>query len=273
NIFRDFLNGSTDKRILLEYDIELSVNDFRSAMAEKTIWDFYRGYGPIENPSGVLSQTHRNAWLACMGQAFGGKTFSPEQRLFNLDWIENRIINYNIQCSIAVNFKERDNVYRLMEYMICGKHQTAHLWNTTPAEVLNSYAVDGGANDTHGWYRASIEMLRDERFTDAKSSSHPVLIQADPYIEVPEGGGLKPTRVKGVIDLTRYYEISRKLGCFPGQKSKQGDQWLGFEGSDPQKANRNESHGIEWVGVVFENHGPFRVQIKINKLNVRVVPG
>lgn len=45
---------------------------------------------------------------------------------------------------------------------------------------------------------------------------------------------------------------------------------MGFEGNDPGLANPDERHGIEWAGFIFENHGPFKVKTKINKLNIRI---
>ena len=267
-ILYDSLSYTNQQKILLEYDIELSVEDFVQELKERTVWGFYGGYGSILEPDGLLSQTHRNILEAAAGKSFGGQTWNEDLRPFNLDWLETRIINASIQFGITVNFKERDDTYRLMEFVISAKDHERFNWDTTPAKVFNDHTIDGGGSYNSSFYRSSIELLRDERFTDGKNE--PVLVYGDPYLAVP-AAGLESKRFKGLIDITRFYQVSRKLECFTGQKGSRGDDsWVGFEGDDPKLANPDERHGIEWAGFIFENHGPFKVKTKVNKLNVRI---
>ncbi|MHB8969120.1 MAG: hypothetical protein ACYC3X_04125 [Pirellulaceae bacterium] len=125
-------------------------------------------------------------------------------------------------------------------------------------------------NCTIHTYRTSIDMLRDERFTGHDPALTPVLQEGDSLVVIPDGG-LPRKRVRGSLDLTRFYVLSRQQECFPGQKCQAGDAWVGFEGDDPQLSDPQERHGIEWIGFIFENHGPFRVQAAIHELNVREV--
>ena len=269
-ILHDSLSYVNQKKILMEYDIELSVEDFVQELKERTVWGFYGGYGPIQSPNGILSQTHRNILDGAAGKSFGGKPWDQDLRTFNLEWLESRIINASIQFGITVNFKQRDNTYRLMEFVISAKDHERHNWDLTPAKVFNDHTIDGGGNYDSSFYRSSIELLRDERFTDGRNE--PVLVNADPYFAVP-AAGMSSKRFKGVIDITRFYQISRKLKCFTGQKGSRGEHsWVGFEGDDLKLANPDERHGIEWAGFIFENHGPFKVKAKINKLSIKIEP-
>jgi hypothetical protein len=269
-VLQDFMAGKRDRYIILDYDVELAVEDFRAELGEYTVWDFYGQYDLNQEPRGIVSQTHRDTWDACHGKLFQGKQFTPAQKTLYLSWLEARLINVNVQCSLMVNFRQREGVFRLSEFMIAAKNQTARPWNLTPCPVVNCYAVDGGGAYNFAWYRTSIDMLRDERFTGNDPSLTPVLREGDSFVAIPDGG-LPRTRLRGSIDLTRFYALSRQMGCFPGQKCQAGDAWVGFEGDDPRLSDPEERHGIEWVGFIFENHGPFRVQATIHGLNVREI--
>ena len=262
-LLQDSLAGKTKRRVVLQYDIELEVADYREDLAEYSLSDYYRGYDLSQEPQGIISQTHRNTFEACQGKPFGDRQFSAAQRLLNASWLETRLLNLNLHCSISVNFRQREGVYRLSEFMLAGKSQSSRPWNVTPCRFFNAYAVDGGGGYDLAWYRTSIELLRDERFLQASPPQKPVLWEVSPYMEVPDGG-LPATRFQGQIDLTRYYALARQHECFPGQKCQAGDGWVGFEGDDPASADPHERHGIEWIGVLFESHRPFRVQATVH---------
>ena len=66
-----------------------------------------------------------------------------------------------------------------MEFVISGKDHERFHWDLTPAKVFNDHTIDGGGSYNSSFYRSSIELLRDERFTDGKNE--PVLVYADPY--------------------------------------------------------------------------------------------
>jgi hypothetical protein len=267
-IFKEYFEGKTNQRILLDYNIEFSVEDMRYEMNEFTIWDYYGGPKPFKEPEGIISQVHHNTFKACMGEAFKGATFTKPQQRSNLSWAEKRLINIGFQASIMVNFIEKEGCYRLAEFMLCGKGQQPHMWNYTKAEQLNSFGIDGGISGPMGWHRASVDMLSDERFTSV-APDKPVAIDCDKYIEIPDAG-LKKASVKGTIDLTNYYVISKKQGWFPGQSGKLDGEWVGFEGDDPRYFNPDEAHGIQWLGFVFENHAPFKVTFKIKTYTIRL---
>jgi hypothetical protein len=91
------------------------------------------------------------------------------------------------------------------------------------------------------------------------------LIKGGDYVEIPDGGMKK--RFEGIIDLTNYYVVSRQKQFFPGQRGFWVHKWVGFEGDDPQYRNPREEHGINWLGFIFENHGPFKVSVTIHRLN------
>ena len=269
-LFQQSLAGTPQRRIVLNYDIELEVDDYRAQTREYTLWDFYGGYDLTQPPQGIISQTHLHTYEACRGQAFDGRTFSAAQRLLNYSWMETRLLNCNLHCSLAVNFRNRDGIFRLSEFMVAGKSQSARPWNLTPCEFFNAYAVDGGGGYDFAWYRTSIELLRDERFRGAQEPCELTVWHGSRYVEIPDGG-LPPTRLQGEIDLTRYYALARRHECFPGQKHEIGTAWAGFSGGDPDRANPFEQHGVEWVGLLFENHGPFRIKVTLHELNVREV--
>ena len=183
------LPGREDRRrIVLQYDIELEVADFRADTLEYSLSDYYGGYDLSQEPQGIISQTHRNTYEACQGKEFGDRKFSAAQRLLNASWLETRLLNLNLHCSVSVNFRQRDGVYRLSEFMLAGKSQSARPWNLTPCRFFNAYAVDGGGGYELAWYRTSIELLRDERFLQADPSLGPVLLEGSPFREVPDGG-------------------------------------------------------------------------------------
>ena len=58
---------------------------------------------------------------------------------------------------------------------------------------------------------------------------------------------------------------------FPGQRGYAGGKWMGFEGDVPELRNPAERHGIEWLGAIYEVHGPFKVRVTVNRLNASVV--
>ena len=70
--------------------------------------------------------------------------------------------------------------------------------------------------------------------------------------------------------MTNYYAMARKYKFFPGQRGYCGKRWVGFEGDVAEFVNPAEQHGLYWLGFIIENHGPFRVSAKIQRLNAYI---
>lgn len=279
DVLADFNQGRRDRRIVLDYDIEIEVADERKAMGEWSIWDYY-GSQPLASPVGLLGQTHLNCLRYSTGEEAYGQQMPPAQKRNIQRWMEVRIENINIQMAIMVNFLERDGKYRLAEFMLAGKEQRpigflplekdgdGIVYSDEPN--LNRFFIDGGLGGPVGWWRAPISMLSDPVFTGEKAGDlTPIVLEGGQYEHISDGGMHK--RLKGRIDLTRFYALARQRRIFPGQRGYAGGKWYGFEGDVPEFRDPDERHGIEWLGAIYEVHGPFKVRVTVNRLDAQIV--
>ena len=111
--------------------------------------------------------------------------------------------------------------------------------------------------------RPTVEVFKEPQFTP----DEPILLDGGKHWTW-DGTGSSKKKFSGVIDVSAFYRQLCKLGCFPGQRGYWGDRWPGFEGDDPTYINPNEKHGIEWLEVLFENHGASGVDDNITKMNI-----
>ncbi len=276
-VFAEYHRGNREQRICLAYDIAIEVTDQRKALGEWSIWDYY-GRQPLSSPCGLLGQTHWNAFRYSTGEiAFGQEMPFPQRR--NLQrWMEVRMEDINIQIAIMVNFLERDGKYRLAEFMLASKNQRPIGFQPLAADgdgivysadpSLNRFFVDGGLSGPVGWWRVPVSMLSHPLFTSGHEDLMPVVMEGGEFSPIPDGGIQK--RYKGKIDLTKFYAVARQRRIFPGQRGYASGTWIGFEGDAVESQDPNERHGIEWLGAIYEAHGPFEVKMTVHELDVHI---
>jgi hypothetical protein len=138
----------------------------------------------------------------------------------------------------------------------------------TACEALNAEVRDGGNNGRGAWTRIPISVLNRPELTRGEASA---LSAADAYRE-PVTPELPKTRFRGEIDITQYYRQALRAKFFPGQRGYWVKEWVGFEGDIANLRNEAEPHGIEWGFLIFENHGPFRVEIELRRFEIALEP-
>jgi len=275
-ICRNFLDGDYRQHIYLEYDVELEVEDFREQMNEYNIWDFHGGK-PLGDINGIVAKTHYNTqFYSQSGQSACGRTLPTAIQKIITKWLKTRFVPPDIQVSIMTNWAH--GKYRSAEFMIASKNQQRALYDptepngvgvlATSSKELEPYIVDGGNSGNVAWTRFPVDLLKKDVFT-RRNPELPVIVSGGEYVEIPDGGFKR--NFHGVIDLTAFYVLSRAHKFFPVQRGYWVNEWLGFEGDNPQFRNPDEQHGVSSIGIIFENHGPFKVAAKVNKLNVYVV--
>lgn len=281
------LRGEAPGRILLEYDLELELEDLRPETGEQSVYDFY-GTNQLEQPMGIVSQTHWNAQHLISGGVLRGRTFSYGQKRFVQQWLEKRYIQPNLQVSLMMNFCERPDCYRLAEFMVAEYNQQPIFFfdpNVSPDvdagrpfnpfrvdgngviptanDAMNSHVVDGGCSGHFAWTRTAVDVFQQKRF----ALEEPIVLEGGNCWHW-DGVGKQKQALSGILDMTAFYRQSLELGYFPGQRGYWGNRWVGFAGDDPAFVNRNEKHGVEWLGLIFENHGPFRLDLRASRLNL-----
>lgn len=279
----DLLNGS----VRLEYELELELEDLRPLTGEETVFDFY-GAGELTEPIGVVSQTHWNAQRLIRGETLHDEEFSYGQKRFVSQWLQKRCIQPNLQVSLMVNFRERGGRYRLAEFMLAEFNQQPIFFfdRDVPADVdagrsfnpfrldgngvlptaneaMNRHVVDGGCSGNFAWTRTPVDVFRDSAF----APDEPIVHEGGDCLHW-DGKGPCRAVLSGVLDVGAFYRQARNLDYFPGQRGYWGSRWVGFEGDASEFRNPAERHGLEWLGLIFENHGPFRLQIKAARLNL-----
>lgn len=263
----------TDQRILLRYEIAVEVKDFRKELGEFTLQDYLQPDQP-----GLITQMHDN--LVKYGinmKGSQGEYFEPLQGTMVEKFLQTRFDPANFQMVVGINFKERDDRYRLAEFMLCSYNQKSCLVFPeekgglgvlpTANDTLNPYVRDGGNNGNSAWWRVPISILNDPALTQGEGSAW---TSDDPYLEMkkPE---LKQKVFKGEIDVTRLYRQMINAKFFPGQRGFWVNEWVGFEGDVAEQRDPDERHGVEWAFFIFENHGPLTVVAEVRQLDVVVI--
>lgn len=243
-----FLAGARNQRIFLEYDIDLSVEDFQEAMKASDITGIYSGVAP-ESALDLHGKTHWNA------EHYSANPFSaldpncpdiggghghvcaflaPHS---NLKWLNTRLIPPTIQVSLGVNFLMTAAKYRLAEFMLAASSNYESSiygpsdpdWDpfsnenfapTANAE-MNSYIYDGGNNGNIAWTRTRIDGLQNPALNPVVSGGQ--------FFPIPFHQSTNK-KLSGVIDLTNYYAVARANQFFPGQRGYWNNQAVGFEG-------------------------------------------
>ncbi len=265
-------NAESDrgKRIVLDYDLQLTIHDQREALHEFVLWDvlmphrdafqdFWLGVAPdlvLADATDLYSKTVRNTYRFARKSGW----------IQRLTYLRTRYIEPTIQVSLQVNFKERENAYRLAEFMLASKNYRPSWtdgFNPTSNPTMDSYVPEGGNNGGNGsgaaWTRLRVDALTHEAFRTANPSLVPVRYGGE-YYEIPDGDSWK--HLRGTIDITDYYLLSKGHRFFPGT----GGFWNGVEALPDPPTMRL---GLEWIGIIFEVHGPFRVQVDVSRFDVR----
>jgi hypothetical protein len=284
------LKSEDQTRYVLEYEMDVELEDLRPLMKEETVFDFY-GKKELDGADGVVGQSHWNAQRLAGGETLKGKGFSYGQKRFVQNWIDHRYVNPNLQVSLMVNFREREGRYRLAEFMIAEYNQEPIFFHDkdvdpkvdsgrefnpfrvdgngvipTANEELSEHVVDGGCSGNFAWTRVASDVYKSKTLAP----------DADIILEGGEcwhwdGTGKQKRTLSGSIDITAFYKQALKLNYFPGQRGYWGDRWVGFCGDDPAFKDPSEQHGLEWLGLIFENHGPFKIDILSKRFNLTQV--
>lgn len=225
--------------IYLDYEIDLYVYDARTDLGESSIWDI----------PGLTSTLY-------------GKTLSLTAAQTSEPWLQayanQRYIPPTFQLSLMVNFREDSQAYILNEFLLSSFNYATTEANATNNPTINTFIFEGGTNyysPTVGssWYRLRVDALKHPGL----ASEPPMVVSGGDYAPVVFTNKVFQTTLQGRIDLTNYYKVAHGHQFFPGQKpTPDFDTALG------------ENNGINWAGMIFENHGPFVVSVGVRKLNV-----
>jgi hypothetical protein len=254
------LTGDVSKRILLRYDLTLSVTDDRAAMHEHQFTDM-AGIAPDGTDLFSITARDVSRYIARAPDSMEAEHIA---RYFAV-----RYQVPTIQLSLAVNFQQDGVRWRDSEFMLAGKNYAP---SSTPSFAPVSdpdwiaFIPEGGDNGKAAWNRLMLNGLAQSRVDPTDPSLHP--IQGSAYADIPDGNSTQ--HLAGVIDLTDYYRFAIHARIFPGTSGT----WNGTPHSslDPQTGQPDpaEHHQINWVGVVDEVHGPFTVTVQINRLDVQI---
>lgn len=253
--------GQVTERIVLFYDLELTVKDYRAAMNEFTIDDMI---GPETGLLDLTSTIRRNVRKYM--------EIYPH-RMDVSKYYDTRMHVPTYQLSLAVNFQEDGVKWREAEFMIAGMNYAvaqAPGFEPTSNISMNQFIPEGGNSGGPAWTRLTMPGLAQETFRFSNPDLTPIR-HGGQYIEIPDGGVTKQ-RLRGQIDLTDYYRLSIGHEFFPGA----GGYWNGvvpnvFKNPDGTLAPE-ENHAIYWATVIFEQHGPFRTEIRVNEFDIKILP-
>jgi len=273
----DRTEKKTDRRVLLRYEIAVDVVDGRKELGEFKLGDYLQ-----RGETGLITRMHGN--LVKYGidmEGSQGEYFEYLQGKMVEKFLETRFEPVNFQLSIGVNFKERDDRYRLAEFMLCSYNQKSCVVHPSNDETengrlgvyptandgFNKHVRDGGNSGISAWWRVPISVLNDGALTQGEV---PAWTSDVPYLEM-EKPELRQKVFKGEIDITRFHRQAINTKAFPGQRGFWVRQWVGFEGDVAEQRNPAERHGIEWAFFIFENHGPLKVEAEVRELDVVII--
>lgn len=278
DMLRDYLHGLRQERLVLVYDVAVCVTDFGAALNETDVWDYYGGDQPPEGRD-PTAQLHHHVIQYTQPDAEG---LLPLEKEMIKAWVAGRLVVPNLHVSLGVNFRQREGCYRLAEMMLTSYHQQPSFCHPrdpngkepdclgfycTASAAFDPCVADGGNSGAVAWTRFPMDVLARPDFLAADPGIGAVLLEGGDYVEL-EQPHLPVRRFFGRIDLTAFYVLARAHAFFPGQRGYWVDRWVGFEGDAPEFRNPKEQHGVEWVSVIFENHGPFRIEVDIRRLEV-----
>lgn len=228
------LAGDFSQRIILEYDVDVTLTDVGLA-SEPNLFSVLDGVdGGAVDLFGTQYENTVRVWPAGSG---------PRQ------YLDARVVPPSFQLSVGVNFRENAAGYRLSEFQLLGyNYQPALVWGAPSANpTLNSYTTEGGGSGSSAWSRLKANAL----VLPGLIADGAIVRSGATYTELatPSFTG----KLKGQLDLTQYYRIAHGHQFFPGLPDVNTAQ--------------NE---IAWSGVVYEAHGPLKVVVKLNTFNLRV---
>lgn len=228
------LAGDLSRRIILEYDVDVTLQDVGLAAEPSLLSVLDRVDGGSVDLFGTQYENTVRAWPAGSG---------PRR------YLDARVVPPSFQLSVGVNFRENAAGYRLSEFQLLGyNYQPALVWGPPSANTtLNSFTTEGGGSGISAWTRLKANAL----VLPGLLTDGAIVRSGTTYTELstPSFTG----KVSGQLDVTQYYRIAHGHQFFPGLP----------DGNTAQ----NE---IAWAGVVYEAHGPLKVVVKINSFNLRV---
>ncbi len=251
------LTALQEEDLILSYDLELDVDDFSANMAENSFTDIL---------AGSQGQDFLSIFLQDIKSFISDPRVGGGHKLNVQKYLDTRVLPKTFQMSLMVNWKESDGVYRLSEFMLASQNYQSSLladYKITPQNALNSYILEGGNGGNVGWHRMNVDGLK--LYKDSHPSLYP-LSSGTAHTEI--NTSTFKQRMKGTLNLSKYYKLARELQFFPGQKGSWGNGWIGFDGDVASFKNSSERHGVHWIGAIFEAHGPYKVKLKIKDLKV-----
>jgi hypothetical protein len=271
DILKAAKTGMVDRRIILRYEIELQIEDHRSAMGESSFQDYLKSGEP--DSVGLLKQMYTNTQTYASGQSKDGVHLLPIQQKMIEKYAKTRLEPVNFQLSVGINFRQREPNYRLAEFMLCTYNQVpvgvfpeeanGKGFLATGNEPISRFVSDGGNSGHVAWWRLPIDVLHNPALRQGQPSAW----QGSDYLELEEPE-LEETVFKGEIDVTEFYRQAIAAKAFPGQRGLWVNRWVGFEGDVPDFQNPDEAHGIDWAFFIFESHGPLKVVAQVRQLEV-----
>lgn len=248
----DSLAGTPSQQIYLDFEVELTVEDYRQAMAENTIYDTF----PFVVDPAIDSLTPEQilAYEPLATDLFSRvwlNTILPNSlyRSFFWKYFKARMAQPSVQLSLPINFREDGAKWVSFEVLLA-KLNYANAASQKPENTkAATYVFEGGTNPNASWYRFHADGFRDPEVVGADHVSD-ILSPDIQFWNIPDGGGVKT--FKGQINLTKLYSLGVTNKFFPG---------LTNQGLDTNV-------GITWAGTIVENHGPFRTLTKIKKYEI-----
>ena len=242
SVLHDFAAGTGTAHMYMDYDIDLSIYDARADMGENTIADVTAHSELATTLFGVT-----NTFAQMFGVANGINAYAQQ-----------RYVPPTIQLSIIIIFREDGLAYLENDFMLASYNYNSTVPNATANPTINNYIFEGGGHDVVSFYRLRVDALQLPGLLST-FPSNPIVISGGEYSPITFTSSQYSNKLKGRIDLTNYYLVSRAHQFFPGQE-------LNVE------AAVGEHNGIQTAGIISEIHGPFVVNAKVNQFNITVAP-
>jgi hypothetical protein len=241
-ILRSFAAGTGTAHMYMDYDIDLSIYDARADMGENTIADVTAVPELASTLFGVTSSFAQMFGVADGIDAYARQRYAPP----------------TIQLSIIIIFREDGLAYLENDFMLASFNYNTTVPNATANQTINNYIFEGGSHDVISWYRLRVDALQLPGLTSG-FPSNPIVLSGGDYSPIAFTANQYSNKLKGRIDLTNYYLVSRANQFFPGQATN-------------VEATLGEHNGIQTAGIISEIHGPFVVNAKVNQFNITVQP-
>lgn len=240
-----FAHGLSNKRILLEYAIDLSFTDLRSTLREYNIDNFLNGSSGFDLISKIKSIT------------FGNLMPFPYE---NRQYYNKRLYKPSFQLSLMVNLREDQIGWMSQEFMLASMDydRDGQSYPLSPNPAMNNFIYEGGSVPDSGvsWYRLKVNALTDVPGIIPEGRNQ-ILKSGNSFWAIPPFQNSSNV-LWGTIDLTEFVKVAKGHQFLPGHL--------------PLPSNPNQKIwdklNLNWAGVVFESHGPFKSKVTVKHFNI-----